>query len=57
LLLTLAARASASGVIDDAAAPVFSDPEAERIAAAMALDLAAYAGMRHSCGASSCGPR
>jgi O-methyltransferase involved in polyketide biosynthesis len=44
LLLTLAARASASGVIDDAAAPVFSDPEAERIAAAMALDLAAYAG-------------
>jgi O-methyltransferase involved in polyketide biosynthesis len=44
LLLTLAARASASGVIDDAAAPVFSDPDAERIAAAMALDLAAYAG-------------
>jgi O-methyltransferase involved in polyketide biosynthesis len=44
LLLTLAARASASGATHDAAGLVFSDPEAERIAAAMALDLAAYAG-------------
>lgn len=43
LLLTLAARAGASGAIDDAAPPAFSDPEAGRIAAEMALDLATYA--------------
>lgn len=39
LLLTLAARARADGV---QAEPGFSDPEAQRIAAAMSLDLAAY---------------